>query len=199
MPNTILGDAANSAWAPGVGAYTPGGATPYDGQISSGQVGNRGFGSTGGLQDVINFFAGIGTPMQGGTVPGSGKQPYTYSIANPNQFGFGFGQGVPGGSVLDFLRSSGFPNTQLPEQLSMGRPVGPTDYGRAFQTYGGMGVPSPQTLTNLGPSGAQYLLGLITTLLGIGDQDTLWAALQPFTGLMGAHAGRTPGLGGMLR
>lgn len=164
---------------------------PFDttGPTTTAERGGQGFGVTGGA-DLFNQLFGFDPTLPGGGSIQTGEQPRTTGILNPSEFGFGFGQGVPGGDVVQFLMDAGFPDVSLLQAIQQGRPLGQTNVSSAAQQLGGIGLPSPQSLTRLGPSGLQFLLGLFETMLGIPEEDLLFGALQPFQGLGGAPQAR---------
>lgn len=140
-----------------------------------------------------DYFGGVGPGEQyqvPGTNIGRGYQPETFGILNPSEFGFGFGQGVPGGDAVRFLEEAGFPDVNLLQSLQQGQALGRTDTGSAADQLGGLPLFSPQSLANLGPSGVQFLMGLYSTMLGIPEEDLINAAFAPFRGLGSAAPAR---------
>lgn len=120
----------------------------------------------------------------------------TYGVTQPSDFGFGFGNGVPGGDMAAYLQNAGFPDMSIPNALRAGAPLGGSNVGRAAQRLGNINVTSPQQMAQLGPSGLEFLRGMIETMLGIPFEDYLNASMQPFQGLQGAPMarGRTSGM-----
>lgn len=114
----------------------------------------------------------------------------TFGVTQPSDFGFGFGQGVPGGDMAQYLQNAGFPDMSIPNALRAGAPLGGSNVGRAAQQLGNVNVSSPQQMAQLGPSGLEFLRGMIETMLGIPFEDYLNASMQPFQGLQGAPMGR---------
>jgi len=75
--------------------------------------------------------------------------------------------------------------------MQQGQPLNATDPNTAFQQFGGIGgPPSLQSLRALGPSGYQFLMGLINTFLGIPEEDVLWGAQQPTRNLNQGQSAR---------
>lgn len=167
---------------------------PYDGPGMTATVDGQGMGGYGLTADVFTQLFG-GAPQQ--SRPTSGSQPQTYSLMNPSEFGFGFGNGVPGGDVVQFLQDAGFPDVNLIQAIQQGQALQQTDYNRSAQSLGGVALPSMQGLSRLGPSGMEFLLGLYATMLGIPEEDILYGAMQPFMGLGGAPQARQ--MGGYIR
>lgn len=120
----------------------------------------------------------------------------SFAITEPSDFGFGIGNGVPGGDMAAYLQNQGFPDMSIPNALRAGAPLGGSNVGRAAQRLGNVNVTSPQQMAQLGPSGLEFLRGMIETMLGIPFEDYLNASLQPFQGLQGAPMarGRTSGM-----
>ena len=142
----------------------------------------------------------VGTPASAGPAPYptyTGSQPQTYGILNPSDFGFGFGNGVPGGDVVQWLQDAGFPDVNLIQAIQQGQVPGRTNVAQAAQQLGGIGLPSPQLLERLGPSGFQFLMGLYSTMLGIPEEDLIYGSLSPFMGLGQAQGARQ--VGGYIR
>ena len=120
----------------------------------------------------------------------------SFAITQPSDFGFGMGNGVPGGDMAAYLQNQGFPDMSIPNALRAGAPLGGSNVGRAAQRLGNVNVTSPQQMAQLGPSGLEFLRGMIETMLGIPFEDYLNASMQPFQGLQGAPMarGRTSGM-----
>lgn len=114
----------------------------------------------------------------------------TFGVTPPSDFGFGFGNGVPGGDMAQYLQNAGFPDMSIPNALRAGAPLGGSNVGRAAQQLGNVNVSSPQQMAQLGPSGLEFLRGMIETMLGIPFEDYLYASMQPFQGLQGAPMAR---------
>lgn len=130
-----------------------------------------------------------GPPQAGG---GAGGPDYTDTMSqytgvpNPpaNQFGFGTGNGVPGGDVLAYMASVGMPIPPFLQQIfAQQGGVGRTDYGVSSQKLGGAPIPSLQSLNRAGPDATEFLAGLYETLLGIPFDRIVESAAAPFSGL----------------
>ena len=170
-------------------------STPYDGPgITYGSQGGAGYGVTSGadlFQQLFGFQPNGGTAIGGGQY--TSQLPQTYGILNPSEFGFGFGNGVPGGDVVSFLQNAGFPDVNLLQAIQQGQALGQTNFNNSAQQLGGVALPSLQSLMRLGPSGYQFLMGLYEQMLGIPEDDILYGAQQPFMGLGGAQPARQTG------
>jgi len=123
------------------------------------------------------------------------QSPNTYpirpnNIIQPQNFGFGFGQGVPGGDAAEWLRNAGFPDMTIPDLLRSGAPMGPNRVAQTARQLGNFGLMSPQQMQMQGQSGMEFILGMIQTMLGMPQEDYMQAAYAPFQGLMSPQQGR---------
>ncbi len=139
---------------------------------------------------------GAPSPPQSNAI-GGGQQPSTTAIGAPGAFGFP--AGPLAGGALPFAQSVGLPGTSLLEALSQGRPFPRNNVSRGAGALGlAGGLPSPQSLQGLGPSGIEFFLGMLETLIGIPANDILFGMMQPFQGLGQARRGRFARLGAPL-
>lgn len=95
-------------------------------------------------------------------------------------FGLPIGS-VPGGNALDFLTQAGFPEAglSLVEMLQGGQQLPAGNLGLASDAFGGLPIPSPQSIRN----NPDFLASLFESVLGIPFDQIIQAALAPFLGL----------------
>lgn len=126
-----------------------------------------------------------------------GQLNTTQAIGTPGAFGFP--AGPLAGGTQNFANSVGLPGSSLINAMAQGRPFPRANVARGAAGLGLTGgLPSPQSLQSLGPSGLEFFLGMLETLLGIPANDILFGAQQPFQGLGQARQGRFARLGAPL-